>query len=158
MASFKFSRTFLQMPFCIFNKLCSASQDLLLQIYLNLFFIITHEILYMNLFIHFKKCQNFQTKNKLKELILAKIHEFRIYHMSFNFVWGLKWKSISLLRGFCVTVQCSSSNSKSLWRNSIKKGEHLASKTVPAIPQKMRRSYFMMDFQVLVPISKETKM
>ena len=26
-----------------------------------------------NLSIHFKKCQNFQTKNKLKELVLAKI-------------------------------------------------------------------------------------
>ena len=26
-----------------------------------------------NLSTHFKKCQNFQTKNKLKELILAKI-------------------------------------------------------------------------------------
>ena len=26
-----------------------------------------------NLYIHFKKCQNFQKKNKLKELILVKI-------------------------------------------------------------------------------------
>ena len=29
-----------------------------------------------NLSIHFKKLQNFQTKNKLKELILAKISRF----------------------------------------------------------------------------------
>ena len=44
--SFKFSWTFLQLSFSIFNKLCSDSRDLLLQIYLNLFFIILHEILY----------------------------------------------------------------------------------------------------------------
>ena len=44
--SFKFSWTFLQLSFSIFNKLCFDSRDLLLQIYLNLFFIILHEILY----------------------------------------------------------------------------------------------------------------
>ena len=48
-----------------------ASGDLLLQIYLNLFFIILHDL--HIIYVHFlKKCQNVQTKNKLKELILAK--------------------------------------------------------------------------------------
>ena len=72
MVSFKFSWTFLQLSFSIFNKLCSASRDLLLQIYSNLFFIFPMKLFTRN-FLCFKKCRNFQTKNKLKELILAKI-------------------------------------------------------------------------------------
>ena len=67
----------------------------------------THNLsLYFN-----KKCQNFQTKNKLKELILAKISDIpQISQITFNLVAGLKlqcqWKSISLLRGFSLSVQC----------------------------------------------------
>ena len=59
----------------IYNVNIAKKERLIFFIYnhLNLFFIILHEILYTNLSIHFKKCQNFQTKNKLKELILAKI-------------------------------------------------------------------------------------
>ena len=47
----------------------------------------THNLsLYFN-----KKCQNFQTKNKLKELILAKISDIpQISQITFNLVAGLK--------------------------------------------------------------------
>ena len=55
---FKFSWTFLPLPFSIFNKLCSAFRDLLLQICA---------------YICVYTCQNFQTKNKLKTLILTQI-------------------------------------------------------------------------------------
>ena len=97
-----------------------------------------------------KKCQIFQTKNKLKELILAKYHAFHKYHTSFDLLGGLKlqyqWKSINLLRGFFVSVQCSRSNSKNLWRNSLKSSVQLRkwplSKTMPAILQKMRGEEF----------------
>ena len=64
--------------------------------------------------IHFKKCQNFQTKNE--------------FNTSFNLVDRLKLeyqlKSISLPRGFSGSVQFSSSNSKNVWRNSLKSGVH----------------------------------
>ena len=79
-----------------------------------------------NLSIHFRKCQNFQTKNKLKELILAKTLCIPKISYVVNLVGGLKlqyqWKCISVLRGFSVSVsvQCSSSNSKNLWCNSLK--------------------------------------
>ena len=43
-----------------------------------------------NLSIHFQKCQNFQTKNKLKGLILAKTSRTRKYHTSFNLAGGSK--------------------------------------------------------------------
>ena len=99
----------------------------------------------LNLSMHFKKCQNFQTKNKLKDLVLAKISGIPKYHTSFNFVDGLKLeyqsKSIRLLRGFSVSAQYSSSNSKRRWLNFFKSDAHLGkqplSKTVPAILHKM---------------------
>ena len=69
---------------------------------------------------------------------------------------------MSLLRGFSVSVQFSSSDSKNLWRNSFKSGVHegkqLLSKTVAAILQKICGSYVMKDLIFLVPISEETKM
>ena len=42
--------------------------------------------------------------------------------MSFNLVGELK--IVSLLRGFSVSVQCSSSRSNHFWRNSLKSGVH----------------------------------
>ena len=54
----------------------------ILQTYLNLFFIIPHEILYTEFIYTFSNVSNFQTKNKLKELILAKIsHIPQISHV-----------------------------------------------------------------------------
>ena len=41
-----------------------------------------------NLSVHFKKCQNFQTKNKLKELVLAKISRIpQISHLILSCNW-----------------------------------------------------------------------
>ena len=57
---------------CLFTAVPSP-EIYFLQIYLNWFFIIWHEVLYTYVSIHLKKCQNFQTKNKFKELVLAKI-------------------------------------------------------------------------------------
>ena len=95
------------------------------QICLNWFFIIPMKFFTRNLSLPFKKCQNFQTKNKLKELVLA-YQAFHKYHTSFNLVSELKlqWKSFSLLRGFSVSVQCWSSNSKNIWCNSFKSAVH----------------------------------
>ena len=99
-----------------------------------------------NLSIHFKKCPNFRSSSKWKKLILA-YHAFQKYHTSFNLLGGLKlqfqWNSISLPRGFSVSVQCSSSNSKNLQHSSFKSREHFRkqplSKTELAISQKTLR-------------------
>ena len=130
MVTFKFFWTFLPVIFSIFDRLCSTFRDLLLEIYLNLAFIIQLETLLHVIYLYIlKSVKMFKQRTDWKNSFWLKYYALWNYHMSFNLVGGFRlqyqWKSISLLRGFSVSVQCSSSNSKNILRDSFKSSVHL---------------------------------
>ena len=86
----------------------------------------------------FKQITNWENSFQLK------YHVFHKYHTSFHLVGGLKlqkqWKIINLLRGFSVSIQCLTLNSKNRWHNSFRRRVYFRklplTKTVPMIPEK----------------------
>ena len=61
----------------LFNKLCSASQYLLLQIYLNLFFIILHEILWRIYLYLLKSVKTFKQRTNWKNSLQQQSRKVR---------------------------------------------------------------------------------